>query len=162
LASKDIAAGTGSVSPDSSSPPYRAAMRRTAMIVIAILAAGPAIAQATGPHVLRDSRGKVAGVAGVGSPCDPADDQCHQYSSTGVITKVDREKDDTLASFALKLPTGNVELQNFDETQEGLSKGDKRDLGRWLEPGMKVTVTGTTSGAVGGSVVDTIRLATDS
>ena len=75
--------------------------------------------------------------------------------------KVDRERDDTLASFALKLPTGNIELQNFDETQEGLSQGDKRDLGRWLKPGLKVTVTGTTAARVGGAMVDSITLASD-
>jgi hypothetical protein len=131
-----------------------------AMALIALLAAGTALAQEAGPHLLRDGR-KVVGVAGVGAPCDPADDQCHPYSSTGVVTKVDREKDDTLASFALKLPTGNIELQNFDETQAGLTRGDKRELGRWLEPGLKVTVTGTTNGAVGSSVVDGITLASD-
>jgi hypothetical protein len=129
-------------------------------MVIAILVGGTAAAQVSGPRLMRDGR-EITGVAGVGSPCDPADFQCHPYSSTGVVTKVDREKDDTLASFALKLPSGNVELQNFDETQEGLSRSDKRDLGRWLKPGLKVTVSGTTSGAIGGSVVDSITIASD-
>jgi hypothetical protein len=137
-------------------------MRRTALTLIAIFVAGTAAAQATGPHLVRDGRGKIAGVAGVGTPCDPADTECHPYSSTGTVMKVDREKkSDTLASFALKLPSGNIELQNFDETNAGLSRGDKRDLARWLEPGMKVTVTGTTSGAVGGATVDSITLAAD-
>ena len=136
-------------------------MRRMALVLMVMLMAGVAEAQATGPHLLRDDRGKVAGVAGVGTPCDPADAQCTPYSSTGVVMKVDRERDDTLASFALKSTTGNVELQNFDETQQGLSRGEKRDLSRWLEPGMKVTVSGTTSGGVGGAVIDSITLASD-
>lgn len=125
-----------------------------------MLMAGTALAQETGPRLLRDGR-DITGVAGVGAPCDPSDFQCHPYTSTGVVTKVDRERDDTLASFALKMPSGNIELQNFDETQAGLSRGDKRDLGRWLKPGLKVTVSGTTSGAVGGAVVDSITLASD-
>jgi hypothetical protein len=128
---------------------------------MAMIVAGAAEAQATGAHLLRDDRGKVAGVAGVGTPCDVADIQCRPYSSTGTVMKVDREKDGTLASFALQLTTGNIELQNFDETQEGLSKGDKRDLARWLAPGMKVTVSGTTSGGVGGAVIDSITPASD-
>jgi hypothetical protein len=131
-------------------------MRRTAMALIAVLAAGTAIAQETGPHLLRDDRGKIAGVAGVGTPCDLADALCQPYTTTGVVTKVDREKDGTLASFALKLPTGDIDLQNFDESQEGLSRGDKRDLARWLEPGLHVTVTGTNNGGVAGAMVDSI------
>jgi hypothetical protein len=125
-----------------------------------MLAAGSAIAQETGPHLLRDGH-KITGVAGVGSPCDPADTDCRPYTSTGVVTKVDREKDDTLASFALKVPSGNVELQNFDESQAGLSRSDKRDLGHWLAPGLKVTVTGTTNGDMASSIVDSITLASD-
>jgi hypothetical protein len=136
-------------------------MRRTVIILLAMFAAGPVIAQATGPHLLRDSRGKVAGVTGVGTPCDLADTTCQPYTATGVVAKVDREKDGTLASFALKLPTGDVDLQNFDETQEGLSKGDKRDLARWLAPGLHVTVTGTNNGGVAGVMVDSIAPAND-
>ncbi len=135
-------------------------MRRTAIALLAMLTAGTAIAQDAGPRLIRDGR-KVAGVAGVGAACDVADLDCHPYSSTGVVTKVDRERDDTLASFALRLADGNVELQNFDESHEGLSKGDKKELARWLSPGMKVTVTGTTSGGVAGSTVDSITLASD-
>jgi hypothetical protein len=135
-------------------------MRWTSLALMAMLAAGPALAQETGPRLLRDGH-DITGVTGVGTPCDPSDFQCHPYTSTGVVTKVDRERDDTLASFALKVPSGNIELQNFDETQAGLSRGDKRDLGRWLKPGLKVTVSGTTSGAVGGAIVDSITLASD-
>ena len=148
------------VSQDSASGSYRVAMRRTGLVLIATFVASAATAQATGPRLLRDGR-EITGVAGVGSPCDVADMECHPYSSTGVVTKVDREKDDTLASFALKMPSGSIELQNFDEAQQGLSRNDKRDLGRWLKPGLKVTVSGTTSGAVGGAVVDSITLASD-
>lgn len=133
-----------------------------ALGLIAILVAGTSIAQEAGPRLLRDDRGKIAGVSGVGVPCDMSDTLCHPYTSTGVITWIDRErKSDLLTSFALTLPSGNIELQNFDDTHAGLSRGDMRDLGRWLEKGMKVTVSGTTSGGVGGAIVDSISLVPD-
>jgi hypothetical protein len=136
---------------------YAATMRVQGLIAVGLmLAATAAGADPAGPHLVRDDRGKVAGVEGVGAPCDLADAQCSPYTSTGTVTKVDRERDGTLASFALQLPSGNVELQNFDEAHEGLSRNDKRDLGKWLRPGMKVTVSGTGSSAPGSTVVDKV------
>ena len=58
---------TNLVSRDSASGPYRAAMRWTSLALTAILLSGPAVAQATGPRLLRDGR-EDAGVAGVGTP----------------------------------------------------------------------------------------------
>lgn len=137
-------------------------MRVQGFIAVGLmLSAGMAAAGPTGPHLLRDSRGKVAGVTGVGSPCDPADVQCSAYTSTGVITRVDRDRDGTPASFALKLPSGDIDLQNFNETAFNFGKGGKRDLSRWLRPGMTVTVSGTGSGAPGDAVVDRVVEASD-
>jgi hypothetical protein len=131
---------------------------QTRVLVVAtlLLTAGTAMAESAGPHLLRDGRGKVAGVTGVGTPCDPADSQCAPYTSTGVVTRVDREKDGTLASFALQLPSGNIDLQNFNDGQISLGRGDWRDLARWLRPGLRVTVTGTGTGDPDGAVVDRV------
>jgi hypothetical protein len=131
-------------------------MRLRAFLLLSLTLAGAAAAQAAGARLLRDDRGKIAGVAGIGTPCAPDGSQCMPYSATGTVTKVDRDRDGTLVGLALKRESGSIELESFGDGQGGLNRNDRKDLSRWLRPGLKVTVSGTTSAGASGALVDGI------